>query len=99
MPPAPKICSAAASSMGCRLPTTFLRFVFICSKSWLTGATIWPSSALDDDAADAGLLPLVLALAGEGGAGGMVRTGASALAGVRTMVATEGRCPAARCWW
>lgn len=39
LPPAPKICSAAASSMGCLLPTTFLRLVFIWSMSALTGAT------------------------------------------------------------
>ena len=37
LPPAPKICSAAASKRGCRLPTMFLRFSAICSISSLTG--------------------------------------------------------------
>mmetsp|Transcript_28502 Transcript_28502/g.72513 ORF Transcript_28502/g.72513 Transcript_28502/m.72513 type:complete len:202 (+) Transcript_28502:1374-1979(+) len=38
-PPAPKICSAAAMSIGWRLPTTFFRLVFISSKSSFAGAT------------------------------------------------------------
>jgi hypothetical protein len=39
LPPAPKICSAAAMSIGWRLPTTFFKLVFINSISCLTGAT------------------------------------------------------------
>jgi len=44
LPPAPNICSAAASSRGLRLPTMLRRFSAICSMSSLTGARIW----LDD---------------------------------------------------
>ena len=37
LPPAPKICSAAAISMGCLSPTTFFKFLTITSISSATG--------------------------------------------------------------
>jgi hypothetical protein len=40
-PPAPNICSAAASNKGWRFPTMFLRFSAICSMSSRTGPKIW----------------------------------------------------------
>lgn len=46
LPPAPKICSAAAMSIGCLLPTTSLRLAFIVTISWLTGCSTWLSTSL-----------------------------------------------------
>jgi hypothetical protein len=40
LPPAPKICSAAAMSMGWREPTMLIKFAFICVMSSRTGAVM-----------------------------------------------------------
>lgn len=45
-PPAPKICSAAACSIGCLSPTMPRRFAFICSMSVATGARIAAEEAV-----------------------------------------------------
>ena len=45
-PPAPKICSAAACSIGCLSPTMPRRLAFICSMSDATGARIAAEEAV-----------------------------------------------------
>lgn len=45
-PPAPKICSAAAWSMGCLSPTMPRRLAFICSMSAATGARMVAEDAV-----------------------------------------------------
>ena len=46
LPPAPKICSAAAWSIGCLSPTMPRKFAFICSMSAATGARIAAEEAV-----------------------------------------------------
>ena len=46
LPPAPKICSAAACSIGCRSPTMPRRLAFICSMSAETGRRIAAEEAV-----------------------------------------------------
>lgn len=46
LPPAPKICSAAACSIGCLSPTIPRRLAFICSMSAATGARIAAEDAV-----------------------------------------------------
>eukprot|EP00983_Pelagomonas_calceolata_P089204 1157290-Pelagomonas_calceolata.AAC.2 len=62
LPPAPKICSAAAISIGCLSPTTFFKFTFIVSMSACAGATI--------EARSESFPPLALLWWVEGGVGG-----------------------------
>ena len=67
LPPAPKICSAAATSIGWRSPTTARRLAFIASMSSVTGARMAAESTT----------PMGACAVGGGGGAGACGTAAS----------------------